>query len=155
MYAELIRNRAFQEKQASPGGIAPWTPIGSASLAIKSTSQPLSSALPKSLIVLARNESGVIGFANPGWWGIHVGVQKYTGSFYVKGDYSGKFTASLQSKTSNEVYGKTEIESKAISKEWVQHEFTITPTKTAPNTDNIFSVTFHTKVRFRCPMFRR
>lgn len=141
LYAELIQNRAFQGSVDYPSTISPWTPVNGASLTLSNLSVPLSSALPTSLHVTAANgSSGPIGFANPGWWGIDVKSQAYTGSFYVKGDYSGSFTASLQSDT-GEVYGSATIPSQASSSEWVQYNFTLTP-KDAPNVNNTFSITF-------------
>lgn len=86
-----------------------------------------------------------MGFANPGWWGISVKSQPYTGSFYVIGDYSGSFTASLQSEDTGEVFGSVTIPSQATSSEWVQHNFTLVPTD-APNVNNTFSITFDAKV---------
>lgn len=131
-----------------PSTIKPWTSVGGASLSLKNLSIPLSSALPTSLNVAA-NGSGTVGFANPGWWGINVANQQYTGSFYVKGDYSGSFTASLQSYLTNETYGSVKIESCATSSEWVQHNFTLVP-KAAANVNNTFSITFDSKVRSCC-----
>ncbi|KAF2103488.1 putative vacuolar segregation protein [Rhizodiscina lignyota] len=142
IYAELIRNRAFQGSPVFPSMLDPWASVNGAALSLKNLSDALSSALPTSLHVAVGNGSdGPIGFANPGWWGIDVKEQKYTGSFYVKGDYKGTFTASLQSYLTNEAYGGVNIESKAKSSEWVQHEFTIVPSN-APNINNTFSITF-------------
>ena len=121
--------------------------MNGAILSLKNLSQPLSSALPTSLNVAA--SSGVVGISNPGWWGIDVKVQKYTGSFWVKGSYKGTFTASLQSSITNETLASTEVISAATSSEWIQHNFTLIPNKAASNINNTFSITYDASVSFR------
>ncbi|GAB1319356.1 Alpha-L-arabinofuranosidase A [Madurella fahalii] len=135
IYAELIRNRAFQGTTS----VSPFMAVGGATLALTS-SQPLSSALPRSMTVAGG--SGTIGFSNPGWWGIDVKVQPYTGSFYVRGDYTGTFTASFQS-ASAETLGSVQIQSVSTAGGWTQHNFTLTPTKAASDTRNTFRITYN------------
>lgn len=130
--------------------MAAWEPVGATTLSLKNLSAPLSSALPTSLNVALPESSynaPLVGVANYGWWGIPVKVQPYTGSFYVKGDYVGSFTVSLQSYLTNQTFGHVEVESEATSEEWVQHSFTLTPTTDAPNINNTFAVTFDPAVR--------
>ncbi len=76
-------------------------------------------------------------------------VQRYTGSFYVKGSYSGSFTASLQSNLTGETFGAVDIVSRSVANEWVQHEFTLVPKKAAPNSNNTFAITFDASVSTR------
>ncbi|KAK4109194.1 glycoside hydrolase family 51 protein [Canariomyces notabilis] len=141
IYAELISNRAFQGSPRFPSNLDGWSPVGGAQLALKNLSQPLSAALPTSVQV--SGEKGMIGLANSGYWGIDVKKQKYTGSFYVKGEYEGKFTVSLQSALGDkEVFGKVEVESQSVAGEWTQHNFTLVPRKNAPNSNNTFALTF-------------
>jgi len=92
--------------------------------------------------VAAEKKSGQIGFANAGYWGMDVKTQKYTGSFWVKGSYSGEFTASLQSALSNDTFGSVKVPSKSQAKEWTEHTFSIIPTKNATNSNNTFAITF-------------
>ncbi|KAJ5706720.1 hypothetical protein N7488_006521 [Penicillium malachiteum] len=138
LYAELIRNRAFQGSELYPSNLDAWSAVGESTLTLQNLSNPLSSALPTSVNVKG---SGTIGFTNVGFWGIDVQPQKYTGTFYVKGSYSGSFKASLQS-SSGKVFASAEITSKSVSSKWVQHEFTLTPKTTASTVDNVFSLTF-------------
>jgi alpha-L-arabinofuranosidase len=98
--------------------------------------------------VATGNSTGKVGFANSGYWGIDVKVQTYTGSFYVKGSYTGAFTVSLQSNLTNEVFASTQVSSHCSPSQWVQHEFTLTPGKAAPNVNNTFNVTFESSVSF-------
>jgi alpha-N-arabinofuranosidase len=142
----LIVNRAFQFSPRYPVSLSGWSAINGAALTLKNLSQPLSSALPTSMNVAAGNSSGTIGFANSGYWGMDVKKQKYTGSFWVKGSYDGKFTASLQSALTSDVFGTVEIASKSKSDEWVEHEVELVPTKDAPNSNNSFAITFDAAV---------
>jgi alpha-N-arabinofuranosidase len=92
--------------------------------------------------VAASNTTGRIGFKNEGYWGMDVRQQKYTGSFWVKGEYTGSFIASLQSNLTTETFGSIEVQSKAVANEWTEHEFELVPEKDAPNSNNTFSITF-------------
>ena len=92
------------------------------------------------------NSSNQVGFSNDGYWGMDVKMQPYTGSFWVKGAYEGSFTASLQSNLTGEVFGSTKIKAKTSPAEWIEHEFKLTPTKDAPNSNNTFSLTFDAAV---------
>ena len=138
LYAELIRNRAFQGANTPD----PFTAVGGAKLSL-TAANPLSAALPKSLSVAGG--SGAVGFANPGWWGIDVLTQPYAGSFYVRGDYAGKFTASLLS-SGKEVLGSVEVLSKSTATGWTRHSFTIVPGKKAADVNNVFTITFDAAV---------
>lgn len=146
IYAELIYNRAFQGSDMFPVSLDGWSPVNGAALSIKNLSTPLSSALPSSVNVAAGSKYGKVGFANSGFWGMDVKVQKYTGSFYVKGSYKGLFTASLQSNLTGETFGEVDIVSKSVDKEWTQHEFILVPFKNAPNVNNTFAITFNAAV---------
>ena len=155
MYAELIQNRAFQGSSFYPKSLVAWAPINGAVLSLQNLSQPLSSALTTSMNVGTGSGNGTVGFANGGYWGIDVKVQKYTGSFYVKGSYTGAFTVSLQSNLSKEVFASTRISSNSTPNQWVQHEFTLTPAKAALNVNNTFTITFDSSVSFFLSTFDR
>ena len=90
--------------------------------------------------------SGKIGLANSGFWGIDVKKQPYAGSFYVRGAYDGKFTASLQSVLGDkEVFGSVDVVSKSVADGWTQHSFTLVPKKDAPNSNNTLAITWEAK----------
>ncbi|KAI0015705.1 alpha-L-arabinofuranosidase [Xylariomycetidae sp. FL0641] len=144
LYAELVHNRAFQSSEGFPSTLDYWYPVNGAKLSLKNLSEPLSEALPTSMNVAAGNQSEKVGFFNVGFWGMDVKVQKYTGSFWVKGEYEGHFTASLQSNITGEKFGEVEVKSQSKADEWVQHEFDLTPSKDAPNSNNTFAITFDT-----------
>ncbi|EMC94664.1 glycoside hydrolase family 51 protein [Baudoinia panamericana UAMH 10762] len=89
IYAELVRNRAFQgsaENLIIP--FAPtlegWYPVGDARLSLDLL-HPLSDALQVSLQVdIPLNATGEVGFHNDGFWGMAVTPQTYNASFFVQ-----------------------------------------------------------------------
>ncbi|KAI1396540.1 glycoside hydrolase family 51 protein [Hypoxylon fuscum] len=143
LYAELIQNRAFQISARFPATLNAWHPVNGAQLSLKNLSTPLSDALVTSMNVAATQKQGEVGFRNDGYWGMDVKAsKKYSGSFWVKGDYSGQFTASLQSNVTGETFGSTKVSSTSSSDEWIEHAFELTPSKDAPNSNNTFALTF-------------
>ncbi|QBZ62022.1 hypothetical protein PoMZ_10896 [Pyricularia oryzae] len=143
VYAELIRNRAFQgDPEHHPKSLRFWRPINS-KLSLNDLDIPLSEELPTSMRVEPDGDGdGPLGFSNDGFWGMDVKVQKYTGSFWVKGAYEGKFTASFKSALTDDVFGSVEIESQSVEDDWVEHEVILTPSKDAPSSNNTFAITF-------------
>ncbi|TLS31002.1 hypothetical protein PpBr36_02628 [Pyricularia pennisetigena] len=132
IYAELIRNRAFQGDQFTPATLSPWEKQGSVTgvQLTKDTPKPLSPSLPYSVSVRATVDGldEEVGISNPGYWGIDVLPQTYTGSFWVMGEYKGNFTAAFRDAANvNPVYASTKIQSRSVDGEWTKHEFTITP----------------------------
>lgn len=143
IYAELIQNRAFQGSVPFPSKIYPWTPIGNAALTLQDTDIPLSDALPTSINVASTSTgNGTIGLVNPGWWGIEVLAQKYTGSFWTLGAYEGNFTVKLQSSITNETFASLDVPSLSSAEKWVEHTFELEPTVAAENANNTFAIEF-------------
>ncbi|RYP78914.1 hypothetical protein DL771_000299 [Monosporascus sp. 5C6A] len=142
LYAELIRNRAFQSSEHYPSTLDGWSAVNGAKLSLKNLDVPLSEALKTSLHVATNKTAGQVGFSNAGYWGMDVRVQKYTGSFWVRGAYEGVFTASLQSDLTGETFGSVKIKSKCSPDEWTEHAVELVPEKDAPNTNNTFAITF-------------
>jgi alpha-N-arabinofuranosidase len=148
IYAELIRNRAFQGSEKYPSNLDGWSPVHDAVLSLKRLSTPLSAALPYSVNVAPREgkKKGKMGLSNAGFWGMDVKVQKYTGSFWVRGTYKGDFQASLKSAITGEVFGTAKISGSSTS-EWTEKQFELVPTKNAPNSNNTFVLEFDAGVR--------
>ncbi|CZR63639.1 probable alpha-N-arabinofuranosidase A precursor [Phialocephala subalpina] len=144
IYAELIQNRAFQGSTEHPSTLEPWAAIGNATLSLQNTSVPLSSALPVSINVAAASEKtkGTIGLSNPGWWGIDIQPQPYTGSFFALGSYKGKFTIKLKSALTSQVFASLSIPSSTQADKWVEHKFVLEPKIAAPNVNNTFTIEF-------------
>jgi alpha-L-arabinofuranosidase len=101
-------------------------------------------------VAAAHGKVGQLGFFNDGYWGMDVKVQEYHGSFWVRGDYHGDFTASFRSNITGETFGVTKVKSRARANEWVEHEFDLKPHKNAPNSNNTFAITFDADVS-ECP----
>lgn len=101
----------------------------------------LTAALPFSLNV-AVNGTGQVGFENPGFNGIHVVPQTYTGQFYVRGAYDGAITASLVSNLTAQVFATTAIPVMSTTGSWTHVEYNLVPTMTAPNINNSLLITF-------------
>lgn len=142
IYAELIRNRAFQYSDNYPVSLDAWHALHCSSLALNRLDTPLSDALPVSVTVTPSKNASAAGLFNDGYWGIDVRVQNYTGSFWVHGAYEGVFTADLRSAVDGEVFGSVEVESRAVEGEWVEHEFALVPDVDAPSSNNTFALTF-------------
>jgi alpha-N-arabinofuranosidase len=65
LYAELIRNRAFQGSTVHPSSLLAYGSVGGSTLSLKNLSQPLSSALPTSMNVATSKATGdEVGFSN-------------------------------------------------------------------------------------------
>ncbi|CZR66471.1 probable alpha-N-arabinofuranosidase A precursor [Phialocephala subalpina] len=144
IYAELINNRAFQGSREFPPTLEPWVPVGNAVFTLQNTSIPLSSALPTSIHVAPGPPSShaKIGLLNPGWWGIDVKPQKYTGSFWALGSYKGNFTVKLQSNVTDDVFASVDIPSSCQPSKWVEHTFELEPNLAASNINNTFVIEF-------------
>ncbi|KAK0610385.1 glycoside hydrolase superfamily [Bombardia bombarda] len=129
IYAELIRNRAFQGSDRFPASLEAWSPLNNHSVLTlkKSTPQPLSAALPNSVnVARSQKKNGTLGLVNAGYWGMD---------------------ASLQSAITGEVFGSVEVPSRLNATAtsgggWVQHEFVLVPGKKAANSNNTFAITF-------------
>jgi len=144
IYAELINNRAFQGSREFPSTLEPWVPVGNAVFTLQNTSIPLSSALPTSINVAPGplSSNAKIGLLNPGWWGIDVKPQIYTGSFWALCSYKGNFTAKLQSNLTDDVFASTDIASACQPSKWVEHTFQLEPDLAAPTINNTFVIEF-------------
>ncbi|KAI0030352.1 glycoside hydrolase [Vararia minispora EC-137] len=146
LYGELLQNRAFQE--VTPGtvaALAAWTPVGGASIAVIADSTPLSSALPNALQIIVPD--GVAGVGNMGFWGINVNASwTYNASFFFRfpdtlpsSDVTA--TASLVSASGGTVFASANV-SLSPTADWTQVFTTLTPSASAPDTLNNFTVTF-------------
>jgi len=101
-----------------------------------------SSALPTSVNVGPSNKNGKIGITNPGWWGIDIKPQTYTGSFWALGSYKGQFTIKLQSNLTSDVFASINVPSSCQQGKWVEHKFELHPKVAAPNSNNTFVLEF-------------
>ncbi|HEY9508262.1 MAG TPA: alpha-L-arabinofuranosidase C-terminal domain-containing protein [Verrucomicrobiae bacterium] len=130
IYAELIRNRSFED---STNGLPFWsfvsdgTAIGQMAL---DDSLPLSPANPHSLKLAFGVGNGRVGAANSGYWGIPLTAgATYKLSFYARSanGFSGTVTAALES-TNGAVYAQSTIS--GLSAEWQQFSMPLIPNTT-------------------------
>ncbi|KIY68387.1 glycoside hydrolase family 51 protein [Cylindrobasidium torrendii FP15055 ss-10] len=150
LYAELIQNRAFQAVEpGTDDALAAWTALNNASISVIADPSPLSSALPNALSVsFPSNSSGPAGIANEGFWGIRIDAgSTYTGSFYAKGTLNtttgSQAEVTLQSKATGDIYASAEIDVSSLSASgYTKYSFELKPEGGAPDTDNLFTVTF-------------
>lgn len=140
LYAELIKNRAFQAASFANATTAPFTAASGSKISLTNTAKPLSSALPWSMTVSGSGNSA--GFSNPGYYGIEVKPQTYTGTFWTLGSYTGNFTASFYSTTSKKTLASTSVLGQSTAGTWTQHNFTLAPSAAASDVNNTFMITF-------------
>jgi len=142
LFAELIRNRTFQDPPPGftgrdprpPIGSVPahWSVIGSAHAATNQIN-PVNAALPFNLRLTLSGSTG--GIANNGYWGIPVKpATKYTATFYARGNdgFAGPVTAALVTDKG----GKTvaEAQTAPLTSAWKKYTLTFTTTADAPVT---------------------
>ena len=158
IYAEMIRNRAFQGSRLDDNNIVPfgptldaWRPVGDADISL-SIIRPLSDALPVVLqLAIPWNATGEVGVQNEGWWGVDVRPQTYNASLYIQaneGNSNGSLSAinlSLRSNLTNDVWATTSIPfspgNNISTFDWQHLETTIDNNETAPNSNNSFAIT--------------
>ncbi|KIM20379.1 glycoside hydrolase family 51 protein [Serendipita vermifera MAFF 305830] len=159
LYAELIRNRAFQGSDLGDGGagaipwalsLAAWKAIGGAVLSLDLLN-PLSENLVTVLKVdIPATATGEVGFLNEGWWGMDVRPQDYDASFYIKPNgalYKKNVTGvniSLRSAVTNDIWATTRvgISQNISTTKFTKLEAVLTPTAAAPSSNNTFAITF-------------
>ncbi|KZV84949.1 hypothetical protein EXIGLDRAFT_841816 [Exidia glandulosa HHB12029] len=147
--AKALQNRAFQgQVPGTEDALNAWSAVGASTIRVvnESTTASVSPQLPNSLqVVIPSNARGPAGFANSGFWGIKVTRgAKYTASFYAK-VVSGKapsssLTVSLVGASSGTIFGKATVRG-SLTTHWQQFTVSFTPSRTAPDGNNLFTVT--------------
>lgn len=128
LYAELIRNRSFEDNAKTPEC---WHAIGNAQISLISKTllnqvqkQALHISLPS-----ATSRTSLSGVTNEGFWGIHaVKGRTYTLNLWMRAakGYTGKVYASLQNANGTKKYAQTMFAN--IGKNWKKYTTTITAT---------------------------
>ncbi|MEO6993924.1 MAG: alpha-L-arabinofuranosidase C-terminal domain-containing protein, partial [Lacunisphaera sp.] len=134
LFAELIRNRTFQDPvtglsnhdpKPPLGAIPPhWSVVGAASAATNAT-DPVNHALPINLRLTLSGSAG--GIANDGYWGIPVKpATTYTAVFYARGNggFVGPVTASIVTDKGDKTVASAETE--ALGNVWKKYTLTFT-----------------------------
>lgn len=103
---------------------------------------PLSSALTSSLKVTGGNGSSV-GMYNDGFWGFPaVAAWEYKGSFWMKGNFNGNISVTLEANTSSTVYAEASVNVASKAGAWTQYNYTFQPSHDAPNANNTLHFTW-------------
>ena len=142
LFAELIRNRTFQDPANGatsrdprpPVGVVPphWSVVGSASAATNRI-DPVNAALPVNLRLTLSGGAG--GVANNGYWGIPVRpATKYTATFYARGNdgFASPVTASLLTDAGDRTVVKAETG--PLTAAWQKYTLAFTTPADAPTT---------------------
>ena len=125
IYAELVRNRAFQDSPRHPVDWVVWEHgDGQASMQIDHSTGP-SSALASSLklTVQKADANDAAGIANSGYWGIPLRANtEYSGSFYAKASDAGigPVEMRLVDDDTGEVVAKASVPT--LTNEWKQYK---------------------------------
>ncbi len=134
LYAELIRNRSFEDA-STPEYWALTTLTGTTATATLETTNLLNAAQTKALKlnVSSITATSKVRLVNSGYWGINVvNGQKYTLSFFAKRDavFNGTITASLES-TAGIQYAEAVVSE--VGTDWQKYTCTLTATGNDPN----------------------
>ena len=134
LYAELIRNRSFEDdKTLEPS----WriTSSSSSHVASKIITEGLLNDAQKQALQLSISASSQnpVTLSNFGFWGIHaVKGQTYRLTFWAKGDYKGKLRARLSQNDGQNIYAESII-NKEIHSKWTKHTILLTAKQTDPH----------------------
>ena len=133
LYAELIRNRSFEDNATAPDG---WQKLGDTGLNMV-TSNLLNNAQAHALkLTINENYAGI---RNEGFWGMNiVEGETYTLTFWAKtdGTFDGRMVAELQDDKQNNL-GRKEF-SISLTDEWQKYTFQLTATSS--NTKGWFAL---------------
>ena len=136
IYAELIRNRSFEDgpEYGKPADMQGWSTYAaqpsqlSARLIQASKKTQLLNAAQNNAIELniAASPQSPVCLINEGFWGINaVQGRSYRLSFFAKGNYKGTIKATLGDKSGNTLYAETNVEA-IIGKKWTKYTATLT-----------------------------
>jgi alpha-N-arabinofuranosidase len=139
LYAELVRNRNFNENTSVP---VHWqlveAPGGAGSMALD-VSEPVNDAIARTLklTVTQATSAARVGVANEGFWGIPVRpAARYRASVYAKAShgFTGTLTVAIVSHDGATVHASVEIP--RVTAEWRTYDVTLTCRGTAASADN-------------------
>ncbi len=134
LYAELIRNRSFEDDiMSQQPGISNWFGVGSAQMAL--VNDGLLNDVQHNALSVTIAQAGD-GVRNEGYWGMNaVKGREYKLSFWAKSDkkYKGTITARLQT-ASGQSLGEAKMKV-SFSKQWKKYTATIVATADDPKAE--------------------
>ncbi|HVW20403.1 MAG TPA: alpha-L-arabinofuranosidase C-terminal domain-containing protein [Opitutaceae bacterium] len=139
LYAELVRNRTFQDNPQAPEHWSLVQEGGSQGAMALDRNQPLNAALPVSLRLDAAvaGAGRRVGIANDGFWGIPAKPDTtYRASFYAKASpgFAGTLTVSIESDEGGIVRARAEVAS--VGPAWKHYTVALTTGSIAPSAAN-------------------
>jgi alpha-N-arabinofuranosidase len=140
LYAELVRNRSFQEDAKEPAHWQLLQEHGGTGAMSLDTAEPMNEFQPVSLklTVTQGGKNQRVGIANEGYWGIPVKPNtRYRASFYARGGdgFSGPVTVAIVSSDGATVLASAQVA--RVAGAWHKYEATLTSTgKAKPSADN-------------------
>ena len=137
IYAELIRNRSFEDgpEYGKPADMQYWSTYAAApsqltTRLIQPTKKtPLLNGAQQNALELTVNATATnpVCLVNEGFWGINtVQGRQYKLSFWAKGTYKGTIKATLCSKDGSAIYAESVVSGFAANKSWRKYEATLT-----------------------------
>jgi len=129
LYAELIKNRSFEDAITVDPWVATTTNGATAVLSLDNTNKlNVTQTNALKMVVNGANPTARAGVANPGYWGINVvSGQQYTLTFFAKRDnvFTGDITATLENAAGVQ-YGQAVVT--GLTTQWQKFSCTITAT---------------------------
>ncbi len=144
LYAELIRNRIFQDNANSPDYWSVVNSTGATGSIALDTSNPANIVALTTSLKLQITQVGVgqrVGVANTGFWGIPVHPNTtYQASFYAQADatFTGPLTVSIESNDGVTTYAKATVSS--ISTTWQKYSVTLKTGNVTASSSNHFVI---------------
>ncbi|SNX83036.1 related to alpha-L-arabinofuranosidase I precursor [Melanopsichium pennsylvanicum] len=153
LYAEMIRNRAFQSPSdgvfgvgksdaIGSGSLTGWQPVGDSKLEL-TNENPISPVLINSAkITCAKKESERCGIKNLGFFGLPIEASEvYNASFYIRSDTPAKIDVqfglySVDMTTSYAFFTETI----SVGKSWTPVNGVLKTSKSSPDVNNVFSI---------------
>ena len=132
LYAELVRNRGFEEPIRTNG----WQPTSSGTATgsfTADTAMPLNTNNPTSARVSFSSGTGTFGVANQGYWGMSFQAgETYALSLYARcaSGFTGGLTARLENANGTQVYAQGTIT--GLNTNWQRFALELVPSTTDP-----------------------
>ena len=135
IYAELIRNRSFEDgpEYGKPADMQGWSTYAAApsvltARLIQPTKKtPLLNNVQRNALELtiSATSANPVCLVNEGYWGINaVQGRQYNLTFWAKGQYKGTIKATLCSKDGAAIYASTDVEAQP-TKQWTKYTATL------------------------------
>jgi alpha-L-arabinofuranosidase len=133
LYAEMVRNRNFEDADVPEHWEALNTGASKVQLSIDSTT-PVSPKNPRSLKVeVGSVEHGRAGVSNAGFWGMALNRgETYSLSFYARGEkgFAGALTVSVEG---TNAHSYVRVKTSTLGSEWKAYHFNLTPNDSDPS----------------------